>query len=132
MSRRPPSRLPLKSLSVVALLTLAAAAPGRPGVTSEGSGNPSGSGGVVALQLPDGRTIVRTIPAESFSSLPPGLRAPAEAAPPSPSAKLHPWLAKELLARPSDQTEELVITFRDALRMPRFPQPAVRERPDSP
>jgi len=83
--------------------------------------------------LPGGRTLVQTIPEEAFSGLPSGLQGQAQIeASTSPEAKLHPRLREELLLSSLDRIDEFVITFRDDLRIPRFPEPAVAEQPNSP
>lgn len=89
--------------------------------------------GLIVLHLPDGSTFERPIPPEAFSKPASGFQAPVEiGAPPSPESKLHPLLAEELRSSPPDQTEELIINFRDQVKIPRFPKPLVTEGEDSP
>ncbi len=52
---------------------------------------------------------------------------PEEVAP----SKIHPLLEKWLSARDASAVEPLVITFRDELKIPRFPEPAIGEPRES-
>jgi len=49
-----------------------------------------------------------------------------------PSAKIHPLLSRWLKERRPDEVEQIVVTFQDDTRIPRFPEPAVGEPRDSP
>ena len=112
------------------IVVLAVSLPGLAS-SAEMQGKPSGV--VVTLSPIDGSTFVREITADAFSSLPPGLLAETGGAPrPTATEKLYPLLVEEIRLSPPDQAIEIVITFRDRLRIPRFPKPVTGEAPNSP
>jgi hypothetical protein len=54
-----------------------------------------------------------------------------DAVPERPAEKIHPLLKARLERGAAAETEEVIITFRDDLKIPRFPQPMVAEPRDS-
>jgi hypothetical protein len=46
--------------------------------------------------------------------------------------KIHPLLRRQMAAREAGRQEQVVVTFRDSLRLPRFPEPQIGEPKDSP
>ncbi len=71
---------------------------------------------------------VTDIPETAFSSKPFEKNKPPEKS--HTSGKIHPLLQRWLESRPAADIERIVISFRDDMRIPRFPEPA-NERRDS-
>ena len=55
-----------------------------------------------------------------------------EEEPPRPPGRVHPMVERWLAKRSLNETETLVVSFRENVRIPRFPEPAVGEPRDSP
>jgi hypothetical protein len=71
------------------------------------------------------------IPREAFSDKPFERKGAEDAQPERPREKIHPVLKKWVMERPGDETELILVNFRDNLRIPRFPQPITDEIRDS-
>jgi hypothetical protein len=50
--------------------------------------------------------------------------------PKDPGPKIHPLLARWIAERPKNDVEQLVVTFRDELQIPRFPEPDIDQPRD--
>src|SRR6266851_1091380 len=99
--------LSISTLIVTALIPASAAPQKQPRVAPQ--------------QAPD-------IPETAFSSKPFEKNKPPEKS--HTSGKIHPLLQRWLESRPAADIERIVISFRDDMRIPRFPEPA-NERRDS-
>jgi serine protease AprX len=71
------------------------------------------------------------IPQAAFSSQPFGKKPAENPGPGRPLEKIHPVLKKWGAVRGKDERERLVITLRDDVRIPRFPEPEVSEGRDT-
>lgn len=68
---------------------------------------------------------------DAFSSAPFERQKDVKEPEPRPPGKIHPLLEKWVASRESGASEAVVITFRDNLQIPRFPEPAITEGRDS-
>ncbi len=71
------------------------------------------------------------IPKDAFSQQPFEEKTPEDEGEEQPQEKIHPVLKKWIEERPGNEKERLVINFRDEVRIPRFPEPAIDEPRDS-
>ncbi len=65
------------------------------------------------------------LPKEAISQEPFERKQPEDEGEVRPVEKIHPVLKKWLEERPGEQKERLMINFRDEMRIPRFPEPAI-------
>src|SRR5262245_32440858 len=71
------------------------------------------------------------LPSQAISFEPFERKAVDEAVPERPAEKIHPLLKARLAEGEDEQMEDVVIAFRDNLKIPRFPQPLVTEPRES-
>lgn len=71
------------------------------------------------------------IPKEAFAVQPFPKDKPEKAAPEPRRDKIHPLVREWLRTRSPNEPENLVVTFKDTLNIPRFPEPAIFEPRDS-
>ncbi len=87
------------------------------------------------LQVENGKIVASSsteIPKEAFSFQELDRRKDEKVPEPRPPEKIHPLLEKWIGSRAADSTEAVVVTFRDNMVVPRFPEPAIGESRDSP
>jgi hypothetical protein len=72
----------------------------------------------------------RKLPERATVEVPIPEKEPIDAVPARPVSRIHPLLAQWLAERP-DASEPLLITLRDDVSVPRFPEPAITESRDS-
>lgn len=91
---------------------------------------------VHSVRMEDARPVdyrATPIPQDAFERVPFDTVKPQDDLPaPRAPDRVHPLLQRWLEGRPSSERERIVVSFRDPLRIPRFPEPALGEPRNSP